>query len=138
MASQLHLFHIPVLGLGYSIDTPVKVARYGISSVVSIMDDELIEKMRAYHCQKHAIHYTPIPQSVNDHRAQRITAYLNLINDIVATQVAILKNQPFTQGSEIVKYFEMLPSKSPVKRLYDKMATMKDDEKEAAAEKLRS
>ena len=31
-----HTFHIPVLGLGYSVDTPLKVARYGISSVVSI------------------------------------------------------------------------------------------------------
>jgi hypothetical protein len=30
-----HAFHIPVLGLGFSIDTPLKVARYGISSVIS-------------------------------------------------------------------------------------------------------
>ena len=34
--ADLHSFHIPVLGLGYSIDTPVKVARFGISSVISI------------------------------------------------------------------------------------------------------
>ena len=27
---ELHSFHIPVLGLGYSIDTPVKVSRFGI------------------------------------------------------------------------------------------------------------
>lgn len=43
-----HTFHIPVLGLSYSIDTPLKVARFGISSVVSIIEDELVEKeMRA-------------------------------------------------------------------------------------------
>jgi hypothetical protein len=41
-----HKFHIPDLGLGYSIDTPLKVGRDGISSVVSIVDDELIERMR--------------------------------------------------------------------------------------------
>ena len=45
---MVHKFHIPVLGLGYSIDTPLKVARYGISSVVSVVDDELIERMRKY------------------------------------------------------------------------------------------
>ena len=47
-----HKFHIPVLGLGYSIDTPLKVARYGISSVVSVVDDELTERMRELHSQK--------------------------------------------------------------------------------------
>ena len=48
----LHTFHIPVLGLGYSIDTPVKVARFGISSVVSIIEDELVEKMRKNDCKR--------------------------------------------------------------------------------------
>ena len=28
------LFHIPVMGIGYTIDTPLKVAPYGISSVL--------------------------------------------------------------------------------------------------------
>ena len=44
-----HTFHIPVLGLAYSVDTPLKVGRYGISSVASIVDDNLIERMREYH-----------------------------------------------------------------------------------------
>ena len=42
--SSPHSFHIPVLGVGYSVDTPLKVARYGISSVMSIVDDALLEK----------------------------------------------------------------------------------------------
>ena len=41
-----HTFHIPVMGIGFSIDTPVKVAQYGISSVISLVDDNLIEEMR--------------------------------------------------------------------------------------------
>jgi hypothetical protein len=44
--NKVHTFHIPVMGLAFSIDTPVKVARFGISSVVSIVDDVLIEQMR--------------------------------------------------------------------------------------------
>ena len=55
-----HNFHIPVLGLGFSIDTPLKVARYGISSVVSIVDDELTERMRAYHSKANNLSYYPI------------------------------------------------------------------------------
>ena len=37
-----HTFHNPVMGLAFTIDTPVKVARYGISSVISIVDDILL------------------------------------------------------------------------------------------------
>lgn len=45
-----HSFHIPVMGLAYTIDSPIRVAQYGISSVISIIDDEIIEKMnRLYH-----------------------------------------------------------------------------------------
>jgi len=35
MRYQPHSFHIPVMGTGFTIDTPLKVARYGISSVIS-------------------------------------------------------------------------------------------------------
>src|SRR3972149_12194964 len=40
----MHKFHIPVMGLGFTIDTPVKVAPYGISSVISIIDQSVSEK----------------------------------------------------------------------------------------------
>ena len=45
---SIHNFHIPVMGLAYTIDSPIRVAHFGISSVISITDDELTEKMRAY------------------------------------------------------------------------------------------
>ena len=44
--SPVHTFHIPVMGTAFTIDTPIKVARFGISSVMSIGDDELCETMR--------------------------------------------------------------------------------------------
>lgn len=47
-ANQMHSFHIPVMGTAFTIDSPIRVAKYGISSVISIIDDELIEKMNAF------------------------------------------------------------------------------------------
>lgn len=47
-----HTFHIPVMGLGYTIDTPAKVARYGISSVISIIEDNLVEEIRKRYCEQ--------------------------------------------------------------------------------------
>jgi hypothetical protein len=46
-----------VMGLGFTVDTPLKVARYGISSVVSIMDDLLLEDMRRLYSRKLSIPY---------------------------------------------------------------------------------
>ena len=41
-----HSFHIPVMGIGFTIDTPLKVSKYGIDSVISLVDDVLLEKIR--------------------------------------------------------------------------------------------
>ena len=40
------------MGLAYTIDSPIRVAHFGISSVISIVDDELIEKMNAFYSKK--------------------------------------------------------------------------------------
>ncbi len=48
------------MGIGFTIDTPIKVARFGISSVISIVEDELIEQMRKFHCHQSAEEYVPI------------------------------------------------------------------------------
>ena len=137
--SALHSFHIPVLGLSYSIDTPVKVARFGISSVISIMDDELIEKMTGYYCQQTRLEYVPITAKETDHRAKRITRYLNLVNTIVNTQVIEIQKHSFIPGNDLVKYFEMLPAFSPVKRAYVEMLSMDEgDKKYLLQEKLKS
>lgn len=116
-----HTFHIPVLGLGYSIDTPLKVARYGISSVVSIVDDELTERMRKYHQENTTKGYTLIEKKEEDSRARRITAYLNLLDALVKEQFDALKTQSFEEGTELSLYFELLPDTSPVKQKYVQM-----------------
>src|SRR5580704_2792011 len=104
-----HTFHIPVLGLGFSIDTPLKVARYGISSVMSIVDDDLIERMREYHLKKNIEAYHPIAKSSPDCRQRRITAYLNMVDGMVNAQFERLKNESFVPDSDICRYFELLP-----------------------------
>ncbi len=120
-ASTYHSFHIPVMGLAYTIDTPIKVARFGISSVISIMEDRLIELMRSYYYPTMGMSYTPISTHEEDYRARRITDYLNLVQTIVFKQIEKLKASSFEPGSEIVKYFELLPDNSPLKQVYLRM-----------------
>ena len=118
---KIHSLHIPVMGTGFSIDTPIKVARYGISSVISLVDDTLIEQMRQFYCGVMGEPYTPITKYDEDHRARRITEYLNLVDRIVKKQFAALQSSAFEVGSEITKYFELLADDSPLKILYLKM-----------------
>lgn len=136
--SSLHNFHIPVMGLAYTIDTPVKVARFGISSVVSIIEDNLVEAMRKFYCEKESISYVAIKQNDFDYRARRVTAYLNLLDSIVTKQMEKLKSEEFKEGTEIVKYFELLPENSPLKILFDQMNGMDDEnEKKVLQDRLR-
>lgn len=136
--STSHTFHIPIMGTGFTIDSPLRVARYGISSAISLVDDGLIEQMREYHCEKAGEPYEKISRTEDDSRAQRITAYLNLIDLILARQVKELQAAPFEKGSEIVKYFEMLPDNSALKKRYDTMVAEKDsDQKQVLQDELR-
>ena len=104
------------MGLAYTIDTPIKVARFGISSVISIVEDRLIEMMRRHYYPTITRNISPSDTQEQDYRAKRITDYLNLVNTIVQAQVEKLRNAAFETGSEIVKYFEMLPDDSNVKK----------------------
>ncbi|HSC55533.1 MAG TPA: hypothetical protein VLC98_18025 [Phnomibacter sp.] len=121
-----HKFHIPVMGLAYTIDSPVKVARFGIASVISIVEDGLLEMMRSYYCATTKEKYNPISKKEDDYRARRVTDYLNLVNKIVNEQVDKLKASAFEKGSEIIKYFEMLPDDSKLKELYVYMKSIDD------------
>lgn len=133
-----HTFHIPVLGLGYSIDTPLKVARFGIASVVSIVDDELVERMRKHHCTINGLPYDPIGVKDHDSRAKRISAYLNLLYFLLNKQMNEMKAAGFVPGSDLCKYFEMLPPGADLKRKYeDFKALPAGDIKEAIGQALK-
>lgn len=127
MNFNIHQFHIPVLGVGFSIDTPLKVAKYGISSVVSLIDDTLMEMLREKYLLEAGKEYIPISVKAQDARAARITAYLNMLNVLVKERFEELRNSLFEKGSEISKYFEMLPQVSLLKIKYNEMIAATDN-----------
>ncbi len=112
----LHTFHIPVMGLAYTIDSPIRVAKYGISSVISIIDDDLIEKMNAFYSEKFNLPYQEISQKIHDYRAQRITNYLNLVDTIVKEKFESFKNELVESQLALSNYIAMLPNKSEIKQ----------------------
>ncbi len=132
-----HTFHIPVLGIGYSIDTPIKVARFGISSVVSIIHTIVLEQMREFYCDKYREEYIKIPNDDIDHRAKIVTAYLDLMKRIIDKQMEEIVKEPFEEGKDIVKYFTMLPDDSALKQEYFSMTKMNGQEKIDAQNLLR-
>lgn len=113
-----HTFSIPVMGTGHSIDSPIRVGPYGINSVISIVDDLLIERIRKHYCEKFDIPYSNIPRNAEDGRARRITAYLDLVQQIVEQTFESIKSQPFFEKNDKAKYFEMLPDSSSLKSKY--------------------
>ncbi|MES2804965.1 MAG: hypothetical protein V4652_05290 [Bacteroidota bacterium] len=113
--NPLHTFHIPVMGLAYTIDSPIRVAKYGISSVISIMDDELIEKMNAFYSKKFDLPYQEITQKIHDYRAERITSYLNLVDKIVKEKFENFKAELSESRLALENYIAMLPNKSEIK-----------------------
>ena len=131
MIQNIHDFHIPVMGTAFTIDTPYKVARFGISSVVSIGDDELCENMRQYYSKLHDIKFESIDKKNDvDYRAKRITAYLDLLNDLINQQVEDMKNTSFTQDSDNTKFLNYLKNDHPMKAVYNQMLQATGTEKD--------
>lgn len=126
LARPVHTFHIPVMGTGFTISTPLKVARFGISSAISLVDDALIEQMRGRISAEAGEEFIAIDAREDDARARRITAYLDLLDRLVTRQVARLRASVFEAGSDITRYFELLPT-SPLRTLYERMRRTGDD-----------
>lgn len=106
------------MGLGFTIDTPIKVAHLGISSAISVMEDNLIEKMRRHYASLYALPYTEIPATAYDARANRIKAYLELVQTISdlkysSGMAAINGTTDFEQN-----YIELAPTGGELQHLY--------------------
>jgi len=125
MTDYLHTFHIPVMGTGHSVDTPIRVAPLGISSVISLVDDLLLEKIRKYYTSKLDLPYVKIPRNAEDGRAKRITAYLNMVHEIVCKKMEEIRKQPFCKDNDKSKYFELLPEESFLRKKYEELVKMK-------------
>ncbi|MGI9583135.1 hypothetical protein ACR1PO_18205 [Chryseobacterium sp. RRHN12] len=123
----LHNFHIPVMGLAYTIDSPIRVAQYGISSVISIIDDEILEKMKNFYNKKFNLDYFGISAKTEDYRARRITAYLDMVDDIVNEKFESFK-QEISRNKEALKDFiAMLPNTSDLKNSLQNLIHQKDN-----------
>ncbi|MCC7301327.1 MAG: hypothetical protein IT233_01670 [Bacteroidia bacterium] len=132
-----HTFHIPVMGLGYTVDTPVKVARFGINSVVSIIQDQLLEQMRKYYLEQRRESYEPIPGSDPDHRWKRVREYLDLLKKMVDEQLNRLRMEPFEEGREIMKYFRMLPSGHELRERFMSLLDLTGNKRKTEEDALR-
>ena len=115
-SKTIHNFHIPVMGLAFTIDSPIRVAQYGISSVISIIDDELAEKMNSFYSKKFNLPYEETPKKVQDHRAQRITNYLNLVDTIVKDKFEKFKSELAENKAALDNFIEMLPNSSDLRQ----------------------
>ncbi len=123
---KTHSFHIPVMGIGFTIDTPIKVAPFGISSAISMVDDILMEKIRKMYCNKYKIKYEEISEKIEDFRAKRVKSYLNLINKLAEEKFEDLKNTTLEKASGIKEYLSLLPENSTLKQEFENIKTKLD------------
>jgi hypothetical protein len=70
--------------------------------------------------------FAAIPKSELDYRAKRITAYLNLIHDLVNEKFKSIQDSEFKPGTEITRYFELLASNHPLRMAYEAMLNVSD------------
>ncbi len=126
MSNYHHNFSIPVMGTGHSVDTPIRVAPLGISSVISLVDDILLDKIRKYYSEIYNLPFFAISPRDADSRAKRITAYLNMVHDVVNIKIETIRNLPFFTNNDKKKYFDLLPDTSILKDAYNKLIAMKE------------
>lgn len=134
-----HSFHIPVMGTGFTIDTPIKVAKFGISSVITIGDDELCESVRDFYSKLYNIPFDPVLRTSQNYKVKRITRFLNFTNSIIENQIQLIKKEEFDSGTDITKYFELLQDNTDLKKQYNLMLNTDDEiEKNKLKETLKS
>lgn len=113
---RIHSFHIPVMGIAFTVDTPLKVAPLGIDSAISLVDDILLEKLRKMYSEKFGMPYSEIHDKIRDFRAKRITAYLNLIQELAQNKFERLKDLAQGPSKELKEYGALLPKGSPLEQ----------------------
>lgn len=118
-----HTFHIPVMGTGFTLDTPLKVSPYGMDSVVSIVDDVLMENLRKTYCEKFELPYQAITNKIEDFRAKRITSYLNLLQELTEKKFKQIKDSTLETSQGIKTYLNMLPDTSLLKKRFAELTS---------------
>lgn len=125
--NPLHNFHIPVMGLAYTIDTPFRVAHLGISSVVSIIDDEIVEKMKNFYSSKFNLNYAPVSTKTQDYRAKRITDYLDMMEEMVNQKFQNFKEELISKKESLKNFIDILPDTSSIKEELQQFFSQKEN-----------
>ena len=112
---MVHKIHIPVMGICYTADTPIRVAHFGITSVISLVDDGLLEEYRMAYAERLGLDLGS-PQTT---RIGRIRSYLDFVADEVERKFQRLCAERFDGGSDKDLYFLMLPLDSRLRVEYD-------------------
>lgn len=121
-----HSFHIPVMGIAFTIDTPLKVAHYGIHSAVSIMEDELLEEVRRVYANKNALPFQAISQEEEDFKAKRVVAFLDQMQLLISRKFKAFKSS--CSLSEAEAYVNLLPNSSKLRSTFYQMLSEIDGE----------
>jgi NAD(P)H-dependent flavin oxidoreductase YrpB (nitropropane dioxygenase family) len=116
-----HTFHIPVMGTAFTADSPIKVAHYGINTVVALADDVLLERLRKYYSGLNNLSYKEIKNDTKDYRADRITAYLNMVKKITSEKFEEFTIATQDKFLEVKKYFAMLPDTNKIKKEFNNL-----------------
>lgn len=123
------------MGTGFTTDSPFRLAALGINSVVSLVDDVLIDQLRHVWCTKLGL---SCPEVISDDlRAARIGAYLDLMQDEVDRQAAELRAAPLFAGSALDRYFRLLPDGELSREYASLRVTPPGPAREAAERALR-
>jgi hypothetical protein len=116
-----HTFHIPVMGTAFTADSALKVAHYGINTVIALADDVLLERLRKYYSGLNNFSYEEIKNNTKDYRADRITSYLNMVNKITLAKFEEFTTATKDKFEDVKKYFAMLPDTSNVKKEFNNL-----------------
>lgn len=135
---MLHDIHIPVMGICYTADTPVRVAHMGLTSVISLVDDGLLEECRMAYGERLGVDVGS-PQTT---RIGRIRAYLDFVAEEVdrkfdwirglriagCVESGALSNSGMTGVAGCLndkdRYFLMLPAHSPLRAEYEQVCAL--------------
>ena len=116
-----HTFHIPVMGTAFTADTPLKVSRFGIDSVIALADDVLLERLRKVYAEKNDLEYEEIKNNTKDYRADRITSYLNLVNKLAAQKYDEYTTATKEKVESLKTFFASFPDSSQLKKEFNKL-----------------
>jgi hypothetical protein len=107
-----HNFHIPVMGVSFTNESPLKIGRFGIDSVMSLGDDNLLEDLRKHWAEKRGDGFTPIAKNAPQCRSRRVQAWCDLVADELDAQMLHMRREPMMPGLDLWRYFALLPEGS--------------------------